>query len=245
MMLLTFLLPNKYNYIVWLNALFLSLLVIFNWVEPFTVVFAYFLETIIVGLFHIVKLYLVVNNGKVETPRANPQFPPTAIGVILFFMFHFGMFVAIQSIFVFAFFKSSSLDIKEPFYIIQNYKMVVALPGMALVIASIFITNLKYFITNFLLPKKYLDYAVGNIFYKPYVRIFIQQFAVIISGFFFFLFKDGIAIAILLILFRFIIDAFMVGLHDKSKILDAFLRKITANEADFKKAKEQVQQYSE
>ena len=45
-----------------------------------------------------------------------------------------------------------------------------------------------------------------QLMFQPYLRIFIQQFVVIISGFFVMLFPNGIAVAFILIMLRLFID---------------------------------------
>jgi hypothetical protein len=48
------LIPTKDNAILWANALFLFILLVLNMADPLTIVFAYFLETIIIGVIHLV-----------------------------------------------------------------------------------------------------------------------------------------------------------------------------------------------
>jgi len=50
------LMPTKSNAILWANALFLFLLLALHMADPLTIVFAYFLETIIIGVIHLLKL---------------------------------------------------------------------------------------------------------------------------------------------------------------------------------------------
>ena len=235
--------PNRYNYLVWGNALFLLTLLLFNKADPISIVFAYFLETIVIGLFHVVKLWMVNTYGK-EGPN-NHQMPKSSVGLVLFFLFHYGMFVGIQSVFVFAFFQSKLPQIKEPFHILDNYAAVIQLEGMAVLIASLFVSNLKYFYSNFLHNAQYKEYTPGALFFKPYVRIFIQQFVVILSGFFFILFSEGFAAAILLIVFRLVVDLVMVAIRADNTNMDVVLKKITHGEKEFEAAKKNLQEYTE
>ncbi len=74
--------------------------------SPFYVVIAYFLETIIIGLIHVVKMVTVLQKGHAQKEAVilNKFDNMNHWGAILFFMFHYFFFVAIQSIFAFALF---------------------------------------------------------------------------------------------------------------------------------------------
>ncbi len=236
------LLPTKHNAVLWANALFLALLLVLKLADPLTVVFAYFLETIIIGIIHLVKLWLVSNYGK---KSSDSQFQMRGIPLMLFFTVHYGMFVAIQSVFAFTLFQSSIPDLKPGFDLIFNYKYIFSSAGMPLILSSILINNLSYFYTNFWRNEKYKDYAPDNIFMKPYVRIFIQQFVVILAFFFFILFNSGLIAAVLLIIFRLLVDLVLVSLKKDSEILDKLSKKLAKTPEDYPKIKEQLQEYSE
>jgi len=235
--------PNSYNYIIWGNAVFQFLLLFTGFIAPETVVFAYFLETILIGVIHCFKLALVHFYGKESEGKF--QFPPGLIGILVFFCFHYGMFVGIQSIFVFSFFQGDIPGLKDGFHLIHNYEVVLQLKGMWMVLLSLVISNLKYFYSNFYEPKQYRNYSIGSLFFKPYVRIVIQQLAVILAGFFFIVFKQGMAAAVLLIILRTIVDLAIVGIRHDSNFLDPFLRKITRTEQEFQEAKSRLESISE
>ena len=235
--------PNKYNYLIWGNALFLLVLLSLDLADPISVVFAYFLETIIIGVFHCVKLWMVNTYGK--SSKETAKMPTSSIGLILFFMFHYGMFVAIQSIFLFSFFENELSQLKDGFHLIHNYGVILRLEGMSILIASLFVSNLKYFYTNFWKNDQFKEYSPSGLFFRPYVRIFIQQFTVILAGFFFILLSEGFAAAVLLILFRLIVDLIIIGIHRDSNNMDKLLRKITKTEAEYLEAKEKFQEFSE
>ncbi|HAT64340.1 MAG TPA: hypothetical protein DCS66_07025, partial [Flavobacteriaceae bacterium] len=169
----------------------------------------------------------------------------SSIGLILFFMFHYGMFVAIQSIFLFSFFEKELSQLKDGFHLIHNYGVILRLEGMPILIASLFVSNLKYFYTNFWKNDQFKEYSPSGLFFRPYVRIFIQQFTVILAGFFFILLSEGFAAAVLLILFRLIVDLIIIGIHRDSNNMDKLLRKITKTEAEYLEAKEKFQEFSE
>jgi hypothetical protein len=232
--------PNKTNTALWLNALFLLVLVITDYADPLTIVLAYFLETIIIGIIHVFKLGLVVKYGKKDIQKDNRKnsHNVSGFGLIFFFIFHYGFFIAVQLIFVFVFF-----GIKNP--LMSGGQSIIDMDGLIVVLISIIITNLAYFYTNFWLKKKYEEYSPNAIFMKPYVRIFIQQFVVILSGFFYFLFPDGIATAIILIVLRFFVDSTMVSFNKDSEVFDDFVRKRSSSYDHYLEMKRKYQEFSE
>ncbi len=234
--------PTKNNAILWANAIFLFILLVLNMADPLTIVFAYFLETIIIGVIHLVKLWLVNKYGKKST---NPQWQMSAIPLMLFFTLHYGMFVAVQSVFAFTLFQSNISGLEDGFHIIHNYTYILGSEGMSLILASIIINNLSYFYTNFWRNEKYRDYAPDNIFMKPYVRIFIQQFVVILAFFFYMVFNSGMMAAVLLILFRLFVDLTLFSIKKDSRILEILSKKIAKTPEEYAEINKQLQEYSE
>mgnify|MGYP003147788942 CR=1 FL=1 len=229
--------------LVWANALFLLALLLMQQIDALTVVFAYFLETIVIGVIHIVKLWMVSSEGKV--PQSEKGFQLRGIPLILFFMMHYGMFVAIQSIFAFTLFEAAVPEITNSFAILDNYAYVLSVPGMSVVLASLIVTNLGYFYTNFWKNQQYKQYTPGAILMKPYVRIFVQQFVVILAFFFYLLFSAGTIAAVLLIVFRLLIDLAVVALHKDSDVLDTLAKKFANSPEAYEEMKRKYQEFSE
>ena len=200
-------LPKRQNAFVYLNAVFLLFLLISGEVPALTIVIAYFLETTIVGIVYAFKMHAIISfdNNK---PGAKPS--ASNYAVIAFFLFHYCFFVAIQLIFVFAFLEISGSGIKEAFHLITNIGYVLSLKGMSMVLLSIAIYNFADYAVNFMMPKKYETANLSNIFSEPYVRIFVQQFAVILGGFFI-IFSDGVFfVAVLIIIIRSIMELYFI-----------------------------------
>ena len=102
-----------------------------------------------------------------------------------------------------------------------------------------------YFFSNFLRNEKYRDYSPDNIMMKPYVRIFIQQFVVILAFFFFMIFNSGMIAAVLLIFFRLFVDLVLFSIKKDSKILELLTKKIAKSPEEYAKVSKQLQEYSE
>ncbi|AFL81300.1 hypothetical protein Aeqsu_1821 [Aequorivita sublithincola DSM 14238] len=236
------LMPTKSTSILWANALFLLLLLAFNLAAPLTIVFAYFLETIIIGIIHLVKLWLVSKYGQKST---DPNNQLSGIPLMLFFTVHYGMFVAIQSIFAFSLFQGSVPGLKDGFDILYNYKFILGYEGMQLILASIILNNVIYFFTNFWQNEKYREYSPDRIFMKPYLRIFIQQFVVILAFFFFIIFNSGMIAAVLLIFFRLFLDLVLFSIKKDSRMLEILTKKISKSPDQYAEVSKQLQEYSE
>lgn len=194
-------LPKSQNLPVWLNAIYLITLLLIGKVDSLTIVVAYFLETIIIGIVYTIKMFLIISfdNSKHNHSKFSNY------SIILFFIFHYGFFVTIQLLFVFVFLGISDSNIKEAFYLIQNLKYVLGYNGIILVLISIVFYNVADLVFNFIISKKYKISSLNKITKEPYIRIFVQQFTVIISGFFIIFYADIIIVAILLITFRTVI----------------------------------------
>ncbi len=233
---------NEANRAVYLNALFLLFLLLVGVADAFAIVIAYFFETIVIGLIHVVKLYLTVRYGRPSSPQSKGM---DGYGIIPFFMVHYGLFVGVQSIFVITFFAPSMFEDVSPSNIVENYGDTLLTSGMLVVLASIIFTNLAYFYTNFLNPKRYEAYAPDEIFMKPYLRIFIQQFVVILAGFFFIILDAGMAAALFLVLIRTFVDLVIVGIRKDSTLVGVLAHKLARSHEEVPKIEKTLQQLSE
>ena len=206
MLLKSILKPTLHNISVWLNTIFLLTLLIIGWADSFTIIMIYFFETIIIGIIQILKIAIVGAYG--DKQKGNEHHP---LGIILFFIVHYGFFVGIQSIFVFAIFSELDPNIKEAFSVFDNFYYAFNYPGIKPSLVLIFCSLLFQMYFSFIRSYKYHNYNVLQLMFQPYLRIFIQQFVVIISSFFTMFFPNGIFIALILIFFRLFID--LVGIY--------------------------------
>jgi len=205
--------PNTHNVLSWLQALVMIVgLFWWGW-SPLMVVMAYFFETIIIGVIHVVKMAIVLRWGDAQNreEKTNPKESLHHPSVILFFMVHYNMFVAGQSIFIFSFFSHKVPAFNSAFNIFENYGWLFRQQEFVLLFAIQGVTQLAYLIRNWLLPAKYREQTMQAMFMQPYLRIFIQQFATIFAGFFFIFMQSGIAAALLLILLRLVVDCLLVA----------------------------------
>ncbi|NJN50080.1 MAG: hypothetical protein HC798_02160, partial [Polaribacter sp.] len=155
-------------------------------------------------------------------------------------------FVAIQSVFGFSIFSFGSNSLfKEPFFLLENYKIILSMKDVYLALPAIFFSNLGKFLFDFLKNQKYTDFTIDEMMFKPYVRIFIQQFVVIISMFFVVLSQNGIIAAIILIIIRWFIDLVLDAIKRNSKIFEYLSEKLANDKVDKKEVEKQLLLFSE
>ena len=233
---------HQENVLIYAQALFLCILLVLGLAAPESIVFGYFFETIIIGLLHAVKLFLVIKHGKEDKKDHNSM---QGYGSIVFFLFHYGMFVGIQMIFVFFFFENSIPGLSHGFALFHNFSVLLQMDGMLLIIGSLLVSNLGYFYSNFWQFEKYKEYAPSEIFFSPYLRIFIQQFVVILAGFFMVFLDSGIVAAALLLLFRLGVDLCMVAIRKHNGFAKELSEKIAKPDQNPSEVQQQLERLSE
>lgn len=227
--------PTSQTIFIWLITIYLFLLLYLGKISPLSILFVYFLETIIIGIFNALKMFCTIKLGN-----------SSGYGMIIFFLFHYGFFVAIQSIFGFAMFSiGDDVVFKEPFHLINNYSKILQLADIQYALPAIVFTHLGKFFTDFIANKKYLKFDIQEIMYAPYVRIIIQQFVVILSFFFIIFSETGMVAAILLILFRFGIDLTLEAIKEDSKTLDFVAEKLSNEKTSKETIKKQLINFTE
>jgi hypothetical protein len=111
---------------------------------------------------------------------------------------------------------------------------------MKYALPAILIMHIGLFFTDYLKNKKYLKFTPEDIMFKPYIRIFVQQFVVIISFFFIVFAEAGVIAAMLLIFFRLLIDLVLTSVKENSKMLDVLTEKMANEKATKEEVKNQL-----
>ncbi len=231
------LLPNKANAFLWVSALCMLFgLLVLHW-SPASVLTAYFFETIIIGLIHVVKMLTVLFWSKAQKAiPPNKKTNENHGGSILFFIAHYFFFVFVQSVFMFLLLQGEVSGVKDSFQVWNNYAVLLQQSDTQQAVALIFFTNIVIALRQFFIPGKYHVYTLAGMFMQPYVRIIIQQFVVIVSGFFMFM-NGAIVAAILLIATRLVIDLYLFAAASKKETKEALLNALTNKQDDKTKAK--------
>ncbi|KQC33097.1 hypothetical protein AAU57_07035 [Nonlabens sp. YIK11] len=222
---------------IYLSSLFVLLLYFLGSVNAITVIFSYFLETIVIGVINVFKILL---SRKKDEKELNGKFFLAA-----FFTVHYGMFVAIQSMFAFTY-----LEISDPnwtssgFELVDNYARVLAMDNIGWILGTIILNNLWVFYKNYLQNGRYLEVSGLELMFAPYVRIFVQQFVVILSGFFI-SFGAQHAAVVLLIGLRTFIDVMIVEIRDGTPFMEYLVKKNNTNKISDEEFRKYVKNLSE
>jgi hypothetical protein len=147
--------------------------------SPVQVFIAYCLETVIIGLFNLLKMGVVTairktdlwyNNGNVS--RVSGVF------FMLFFLVHYGMFVCIQTglfVEVSGIAKAGNTSFFDFFFHWPSYVG----PDAWYILAGFAICYAFQFFRYFIGSGEYRTIPLMKLMFQPYLRIFIQQFTVI------------------------------------------------------------------
>ena len=197
---------------VWLTPLFYLALIIIGTLSATEFVIVYALETIIIGVFHAIKMSTItLLSQELKNSKGN------GIGLTLFFIVHYGLFVFIQTTFFFVFLSMGDDRISDSFGW-SNLKIVLQIDGVrAAVLLMLFTYFVKYWVT-FYKNKRYEETNLALFMFQPYIRIIIQQFVAILPGFFIVFGNGGIAVAVVLIIVRTFVDAFLYQIKNNEKM---------------------------
>lgn len=168
-----------------------------GWATPTDIVIIYALETILIGVFHVIKM-LVVNFHPGNKNETNPI---SGIFYTIFFMVHYGFFVFIQTTFFFVFLSMNDDRISDGIGF-ENFWRVLQFDGVQLSVAVVSVALFIRMIRNFFWTGRYKKVVLLEYMFVPYLRIIIQQFVAIVPGFFIIFFDGGLVAAILIILLR-------------------------------------------
>lgn len=197
---------------VWLTALCYVALIIIGKLNATEFVIIYALETVIIGLFHAIKMGTITFLSQdLKSNKGN------GIGLTLFFIVHYGFFVFIQTTFFFVFLSIGDNRITDSFGW-SNFKTVLQIDGIRIAfMLMIIIYFVKYWIT-FYKNKKYEKTNLALFMFQPYVRIIVQQMVAILPGFFIVFGNGGIAVAMVLIIVRTLVDGFLYQIKNNDKM---------------------------
>ncbi len=159
------------------------------------VIALYLLETAIIGAFHALRMVFYLLFG------VKPLSGKISVFIILFFLFHFFIFIIVQSGLFFGFASESFPGLKAGFDLLHNFGLFFQEPyviSIYFIVSAQVIYSLREMTTTHLFEKmKFNDYM-----FLPYSRVFIQQ-AVIILGAMVFLSTGNIMlVVVLLIIFK-------------------------------------------
>jgi hypothetical protein len=192
-----------------LNAVPLYGAIFLHW-DALSIILVYVAETILVGAIHMVKmtaLYFMNRNNPKALAVERHNSGVTGAGLIPFFLIHFGFFVVIQMV-VFSGF-SRGLNVSEAIQKLLSSNFKYAL-------AAIFITKITVLIGELFWDPEAETKLPDDVFFEPYPRIFVQQFMVILGGFFSIFNGSFMAYALVLIAIKTIVDILVANVSLKT-----------------------------
>ncbi len=153
--------------------------------EPLTVFVIYILESVIAGIFNVIKMlsaYLL--GGREVALRKQPGDSGVAgLALVPFFILHYFFFVFIQCVLFFAY-SNIGTDTFSPLRLIENFKpFVCSDSGWA--VGGIVLSYTTSYAMDFMLNGEFTRTSLSQLFFRPYKRIFVQQFVVLLGGFVF------------------------------------------------------------
>jgi len=154
----------------------------FNW-SPQEVFLVYCLETIIIGGFTLIKMLitgLIVKKDEWQTTGGSTTKQPFWF-FMLFFLLHYGFFVAVQ---MGMFFAVSGIGDQYGITFSNFFsKWPSMLTNNAYIMLGVFIVSYGFRLTtDFILSGEYKTSSLGYLMFQPYGRIFVQQVTVILGS---------------------------------------------------------------
>ena len=155
------------------NLVPLAGVILLGW-EVFPVVFVFWVENVIVGVFNVLKMVTATVRGGVD------------LGVrcflVPFFCFHYGMFCFVHGLFVFVMFGKGMMDphgFPGPAMMIEAVSRL----GLWWAVAGLTVSHGISFVANYLLGGERDRVTLPQLMIQPYGRIVVLHLAILGGGF--------------------------------------------------------------
>jgi hypothetical protein len=193
---------NNYFWLIIIIANLMPLLGVFFWAwTVFSIVILFWLESIIIGFFNILKM-IFAQNEKLQIDNKIQSSGCAKLFLIPFFTVHYGMFMLVQGIFIFIFWGK---DLKtEPDIVFNLHLQLGRFFWWSFII--LIISHLASFLFRYIYNGEYKKYALSQLMFAPYSRVFIQQFVIIGGAFLLQIFPTNLVFLALLIGLKIIAD---------------------------------------
>jgi len=205
------------------NAIALLGVLIFNW-SLFSIVFAYWLENVIIGIITIMKIL------KAEAPNPSsmkingrPVKGSAKAFLVPFFMAHFGIFTFVHGVFVFAIFgfnfirSNATSEIGGAPWPGLMSNIDFSIIGFLTMAIALAISHGISYKTNFIDNKEYKKVSPGAAMFAPYSRVIVLHIVILGSGFILGFFGINLISAIIIITAKTIID-YLLHRREHTKI---------------------------
>lgn len=160
--------------------------------DIFSILFLYWLETIVIGFFNVLKMYTIEREK--------------SISLIIFFMIHYLGFNFIHLLFIINLFAPDNIFIGSFF---SNILILIKLLNIVVIaLIPLFISHGISLFFNFFKEKEYLQTSLIEQMKMPYKRVIIMHIIIILSGSFIINFKESTVAIILLVVLKILFDIF-------------------------------------
>jgi hypothetical protein len=172
----------------------------FGW-SLFSVVFLYWMENVIIGLFNVLRMAKA--RGPVD-PRHEmklnglPYTSQSRVFLIIFFIFHYGIFTVVHSTFLVLLFGPFDMT---PMMVFAG-------------VSALILSHAISYQTNFIGRGEYKRVNEGVLFMQPYNRVIVLHVSIIAGGFVTQFLGSPVLALVLFIIFKTAVD---VGMHTKER----------------------------
>lgn len=181
----------------------------YNW-DAKIIFLVYCLESVIIGIYTLIKIFLTSLYKRQTEWRFKNGNKTMLLGIffMLFFTFHFGMFIFIQlSIFLGVANFGNNIGISVLKLFLNPSKF---LPNYALLlIILLFVTHGLILIKDYIISQEYKTAKIPALMFEPYSRIIIQQIVIILAAITLLFDKNGKILMLIFIVIKIIIDNFI------------------------------------
>lgn len=152
--------------------------------SPKEVFLVYCLETIIIGIFNLVKMGVVTIVRKTDTWYNGPsRTKQSGLFFMLFFLLHYGLFVGVQMGIFFGVSGIGEGRHINAFSFFYKWPQLISNDSLIMLGAFVFCYGFKVLV-DFILSGEYKTIPMTLLLFQPYGRIFIQQITVILGSMF-------------------------------------------------------------
>ena len=178
------------------NLVPLAGVVFFGW-SVLPVMFLFWLENVVVGIFNVLKLICVGGRGAQHVIK---------FFLVPFFCFHYGIFTLVHGVFVFALFGAGQFTSQNVFPDFQQLRDFVANQHLGWAMLALVLSHGFSFVWNFILRGEYLATNVVVLMAQPYGRVVVLHVAIIGGGFLIIAMGSPTAGLTLLVMLKIVLD---------------------------------------
>lgn len=150
--------------------------------DPLEAFIAYALETVVVGVFTLIKLGIQwVHRRRDYWHNDNKKTLVSGLFFMLFFCFHYGMFVTVQMV---IFVQASGLGSSNEFWAVFKSTDKFLNSHIAIMLCGFIAHHGFRLVNDFIRTDAYKKLPLMQVMFQPYGRIFVQQFTVIFGAMF-------------------------------------------------------------